>query len=445
LVPINGECKNHHTIAGLWFAAWAACLPLFSISQKTLYPLLLIAAGFAAWRGQSLKATPAPLKLWGAWMIPNLGFLLLASRNAFNDLQSGLITGQGELLTSLSRAWLYLLGPMLLVWFCRIGILGLATAARAVAIGLMGKIWICLALTPVFSDRFASKGHILQFPTLEPNVTQWVGNYAVITAACLAIAIFNRAKNPISARLNRFLCTLGLITFLFCSVVLNNLGCTIGSGLCIGLITTDLARQRQNNLTDVEKETRTKSLPQRVRLIGFAGIGATLAFTASNQALLEALRVKHLLIRNDRLEFLVQGFKRFAETPPSISYLTSGPPSFQRPICFSANEAIFTDGNSCHSYWHNIAWDAFRNSGYIGLAIGLLIGLTLLYGLIRSLQLKAVGASAGFLASFYVVLTSPIIETGAGEVLPLALLIAMAFCQTEAVGQWRRESASMRA
>ena len=247
-------------------------------------------------------------------MIPNLGFLLLASRNAFNDLQSGLITGQGELLTSLSRAWLYLLVPMLLVWFCRIGILGLATAARAVATGLMGKIWICLSLTPLFSDRFASKGHILQFPTLEPNVTQWVGNYAVITAACLAIAIFNPIKQPVSARLNRLLCVLGLITFLFCSVVLNNLGCTIGSGLCIGLIAADLARQGQNNLTDVEKETRTKSPPQRVRLIGFAGLGAALAFAVSNQALLEALRVKHLLIRNDRLEFLAQGFKRFSET-----------------------------------------------------------------------------------------------------------------------------------
>jgi chromate transport protein ChrA len=445
LVPINGEGKNHQTISGLWVAAWAACLPLFSISQKTLYTLLLIGTGFAAWRGQSLKAKSEPLKLWAAWMIPNLGFLLLASRNAFNDLQSGLITGQGELLTSLSRAWLYLLVPMLLVWFCRIGILGLETAARSVATGLMGKIWICLALTPVFSDRFASKGHILQFPTLEPNVTQWVGNYAVITAACLAIAIFNPAKNPISARLNRLLCILGLITFLYCSVVLNNLGCTIGSGLCIGLIAADLARQRQHHLRDVRKQPKTQSLQHPVRLIGFAGLGAALAFAVSNQALLEALRVKHLLIRNDRLEFLAQGFKRFAETPASISYLTSGPPSFQRPICFSANEAIFTDGNSCHSYWHNIAWDAFRNSGYIGLTIGLVIVSTLLYGLIRSLQLKAIGASAGFLASFYVVLTSPIIETGAGEVLPLALLIAMAFCQTEAVGQWRRESASMRA
>ncbi len=444
-MPIKGEGKNQHNISGLWLAAWAACLPLFSISQKTLYPLLLIAAGFALWRGQSLKATPTPLKLWGAWMIPNLGFLLLASRNAFNDLQSGLITGQGELLTSLSRAWLYLLVPMLLVWFSTIGILGLATAARAVATGLMGKIWICLALTPLFSDRFAGKGHILQFPTLEPNVTQWVGNYAVITAGCLAIAIFSRAEHGIRKRLNRLLCVLGLITFLFCSVVLNNLGCTIGSGLCIGLIAADLARQRQHDFRYVEKETRTQSLQQQVRLIGFAGIGAALAFAVSNHALLEALRVKHLLIRNDRLEFFLQGFKRFSETSPSISHLSSGPPSFQRPICFSAEEVTFTYGNSCHNYWHNIAWDAFRNSGYIGLAIGLLIVSTLLYGLIRSLRLKAVGASAGFLASFYVVFTSPIIETGAGEVIPLALLIAMAFCQTDAVDQWRRASASMRA
>ena len=54
-------------------------------------------------------------------MIPSLGFLLLASRNAVNDVQSGLITSQGELLASLSRAWLYLLAPMLLIWLSRLG------------------------------------------------------------------------------------------------------------------------------------------------------------------------------------------------------------------------------------------------------------------------------------------------------------------------------------
>ncbi len=444
-MPINAEGKNHHTISGLWFAAWAACLPLFSISQKTLYPLLLIAAGFAAWRDQSLKATSAPLKLWGAWMIPNLGFLLLASRNAFNDLQSGLITGQGELLTSLSRAWLYLLVPMLLVWLNKIGALGLATAARAVATGLMGKIWICLALTPLFSDRFASKGHILQFPTLESNVTQWVGNYAVITAGCLAIAIFNPTRQLISERLNQLLCFLGVLTFFFCSLVLNNLGGTVGAGLCLGLIATDLARKKQQDLRDPKKQACNQSHQLKYRLIGFAGMGTALALALSNTTLINALRIKHLATNNDRLEFLVQGFNRFTATSPSVSYLASGPPSFQRPICFNAGESIFLGGYSCHDYWHNIVWDALRNSGYIGLSIGLLIVSALLYGLIRSLRFKTVGASAGFLACFYVIFTSPIIETGAGEVLPLALLIAMAFCQTDAVGQWRRASASMRA
>ena len=309
----------------------------------------------------------------------------------------------------------------------------------------MGKIWICLALTPLFSDRFASKGHILQFPTLEPNVTQWVGNYAVITAACLAIAMFNGSKQWHNGRINPMLCVAGAATFFTCSLVLNNLGCTIGMALCILLIAADLARRSHQPSIESSEPRHQHNLQRQTRLIGLAGLGAGFTLTLSNPKLLDALRIKHLLVRNDRLEFFAQGWHRFTAIQPSVDYIFSGPSSFQRPICFSASEVTFTSGNSCHSYWHNVIWDAFRNSGYTGLAISLLIVSTLVLGLIRSLKAKAIGPTAAFLGSFYVIFTSPIIETGAGEVLPLALLIAIGFTQLDALVQTQRPSASINA
>ena len=412
-------------------------LPYFSVSQKTLIPLLIILTGLSIltgkdkgidWRGH--KETSAS-KLWICMAI---GFMLLTAKNAFNDIDTGLITGPGELIASLARASLYILAPLAVVNAAKRLAINGGNVAMAILSGIQLKVLTCLALTPILMGEAARKGFILQIPTLEKFVTTWTGTYFLLSTAlvCFLFAQTNLYKNQIIIR--SALLLFSALQAFYCAVALNNLTCTVAgfAMLTIGgfYFLNKYKKQQESINNQSPKRTKNNLKSQSIfALILFATITATAVATQPRAVSdsIGALRIEHLWKRNDRLEFLVQGTKRFFNHTISEEYLLIGPPSFQRPICFKDAEVTFTYGDSCHNYWHSILWDSLRNSGYIGLSLGIIITASLAAGFYKSVKEKKFVLSAGFGACILIIFTTPIVEVGAGEVLPL-ILVSMTLC-----------------
>lgn len=385
-----------------------ASLGLFSISQKTLWPLL-VALLWINWNHHEPFSNRTNLIGFLhdhlAWALPGLAFTLLAAKNAFNDITTGLISGQGELSASISRATLYLLAPAALCWINRQSIHSLATSAQSLFIGLQLKVATCLALTPLITGKLARKGFLLQFPTLKVDVSTWTGTYFLVSAGLACVFLWCERKDGKSARFSNLLVACSLTLGIFSAYSLQNLSCTIASLLLAVLL--------------LRKSLKTK----RIAIL-LAGISAAL-LAARDTHFVEELRLKQLLTKNDRLEFFIQGAKRFITTPYSSSYAFDGPPEFQRPICFKAEEVTFTTGDSCHNYWHTILWDSLRNSGYAGLLLALTILTTLAKSLYKAISNHQRLIAVALCCCLFVMFTTPIVEVGAGEVLPLMLLIAL--------------------
>lgn len=411
-------------------AVLSAALPLFSVSQKALIPILTILGFLAIFNkrtGTDLSERNTKLVIHWAWLVPGLAYTALAGRNALNDINTGLISGEAELIASLSRASLYIIAPLILYLSNRNQLISVKSLCQWIFAGLQAKILLCLTLTLLLTGVAAKKSYILQFPTLEPYVTTWVGPYFLISAGLACILIHQEEqshKECVPFILLLFAST--LLSF-YCALALNNLTCTIsGAGLVILLITQLRKFIAPKSYSVFTRPAITaKKLSYSLLVATFAAAIIVFHNATHIKWLSEALRVKHLWERNDRLELLAQGMNRFTAQELNMDYLISGPTPFQRPICFKASEAIFLDTSSCHQYWHSILWDSFRNFGYIGFTLGLSVTLSLTFFIWRFIRNKAPLPAIATLCCFFIILTTPTVEVGAGEIIPLMLLITL--------------------
>jgi hypothetical protein len=443
--PINGALKKpskamltrkHLLTQYNWRRALSlliiSALPIFSVSQKALVPLLCVLV-FIACTDKNQKKFGSrgveALTLKAIWIAPTIAFTLLASRNAFNDINTGLIVGYSELASSLTRASLYTIAPLSLVLASRRLCIRLTTIGQAILAGLQLKISTCLLLTPLLTGEVARKGYILQFPTLEKFVTTWTGTYFLLSAALGCFLLSQQSSKKKERLISLTLITASILQAFYSAAALNNLTCTVAGSILLAVV---LQTRLLDNASGKNKVFKKQTMPGQAPFNQLPSISAWLAGIIAISGLvigskvvlntlLKTLRIEHLWTRNDRLEFFVQGFKRLFTHPFRLDYLISGPPYFQRPICFKDAEVTFTYGDSCHNYWHSILWDSLRNSGYFGLGLSLIIVVCMVICLYKySREGKRLLALA-IGCCLLIVFTTPIVEVGAGEILPLTL------------------------
>ena len=413
--------------------AIVAALPIFSVSQKTLIPLLAILAVLAASKQHHAKTEWTRIETIQpslTWIAPGLAFTFLASRNAFNDIGTGLITSSSDLSASLTRACLYTVIPLVLLFAGRRLLLNSADIGRSILAGLQIKMLACLTLTPILTGEAARKGYILQIPTLEKFVTTWTGTYFLLSAALACFLLWQHAEDEHKKLLDLTLISASTLQAFYSAAALNNLTCTVAGLLLLVLLLRIIPvklRILKGRLT-----ARLASLVKQKYILIFiliAGIIGSATFghhlKTTLRTIAEILRIEHLWTRNDRLEFFVQGAKRLLSHAPTADYLVNGPPYFQRPICFKDAEVTFTYGDSCHNYWHSILWDSLRNSGYIGLLLGITIVISLAISLYKFAQARKSLLALAICCCLLIVFTTPIVEVGAGEILPLMLVITV--------------------
>jgi len=413
--------------------AIVAAIPIFSVSQKTLIPLLTILCFLAGSKPHHAKTEWTRIETIQpslAWIAPGLAFTALASRNAFNDIGTGLITSSSDLSAFLTRACLYTAIPLVLLYAGRRLLLNCADIGRSILAGLQIKMLACLALTPILTGEVARKGYILQIPTLEKFVTTWTGTYFLLSAALACFLLWQHANDEHKQPLDFTLISASTLQAFYSAAALNNLTCTV-AGLVLLVISFRIIPINLSILKGALTTKRASLVRQKYILvfilitgiIGSSTFGHHLKATLINIA--EILRIEHLWTRNDRLEFFVQGAKRLLSHPPTADYLVNGPPYFQRPICFKDAEVTFTYGDSCHNYWHSILWDSLRNSGYIGLLLGIIIVISLAISLYKFAQARKPLLALAICCCLLIVFTTPIVEVGAGEILPLMLVITV--------------------
>lgn len=411
-------------------ALLSAALPLFSVSQKALIPLLTILGCLALFNkrtGTDPSDSKAELVTHWAWLVPGLAYTALASRNALNDINTGLISGEAELIASLSRSSLYIIAPLILYLTNRSHLIRLTTLCQSLIAGLQAKILLCLTLTLVLTGVAAKKSYILQFPTLEPYVTTWVGPYFLISTGIVCLLIHQKEQSQKECAINLLLILASVLLAFYCAVALNNLTCTISGFSLVALLIIQSQKFLVPSLYGAREwiKISTNKLLFAFFLATFMASIISLSNLEHIQSISQSLRINHLWARNDRLELFGQGIKRFTTEELNIEYLTTGPSTFQRPICFKASEAIFLDTSTCHQYWHSIPWDSFRNFGYIGFALGLSVTLSLTFFTWRFTRNKAPLPAIATLCCFFIILTTPTVEVGAGEIIPLMLLITL--------------------
>ena len=409
-------------------------IALMAISQKFLYPyiMLIMAYGFFDSAGKAFKAPDrrAISKLYGCIII-GVGFCILASRNAFYDLATGLLNSKGELISSLTRACLYIAVPILLISIIQnSGGDSLPNLVRGVVSGIHTKIITCWAFTEQITGLPVRKGFIIDFPTLKPDVSNWVGTNCIIASALVWILYSSYQHQTRGRKLFALGVALNLALCIFYSVVFDNLSCSIAAlislGLAVRLVLNFIgARQIKPGCLDLlsrQKWSQFYIVASSIFLIA-------VAWTNHQEIvqLVEKLRLQHLLLRNDRIEFLLQGLKRFATHQPNASYLFKGPLSFQRPICFGSAETFLANTAACHNYWHILPWDSFRNAGYVGLSVSLAIIFVLCRELLVSARLRDAATAIGCFCVLYLCFSRPIVEAGSGEILPLLVLTTLCF------------------
>ena len=406
-------------------------IPLFSISQKILWPLLSILLLVSPPdRGYFLshKNASSTIKQSLTWSLTGLAFMLLAARNAFNDINSGLIHSQGELSASLARTTLYILAPLAIYLVNRRSILSITNSAQALFAGLQLKVAVCFLLTPIITGDLARKGFLLQFPTLKVDVSTWTGTYFLLSAGLACLFLRNNHNTHQGDHFKIGLLAYATGAGVLSAYALQNLSCTVASLILMTLLAKSSLEFSTTRTTTASQERPGNRIPSgitgRITMALVAALVATLLI-AKDSHFVEELRIKQLLSKNDRLEFLVQGAKRLPMAPISSNYLLDGPPQFQRPICFKAEEVTFTVGNSCHNYWHTILWDSLRNSGYAGLGLAAMIIIALSNSLYRAAVAHENLVAAAICCCLFIIFTTPIVEVGAGEVLPLMLLITL--------------------
>lgn len=411
-------------------AVLSAALPLFSVSQKALIPILTILGFLAIFNkrtGTDLSERNAKLVIHWAWLVPGLAYTALAGRNALNDINTGLISGEAELIASLSRASLYIIAPLILYLSNRNQLISVKSFCQWIFAGLQAKILLCLTLTLLLTGVAAKKSYILQFPTLEPYVTTWIGPYFLISTGLACLLIHQKKQSQKECAINLLLILASVLLSFYCAVALNNLTCTI-SGFSLVVL---LIIQSRKFLVPSLYEAREliKISTTKLLFAFFLAAFMTSIILLSNlehiKSISQALRINHIWARNDRLELFGQGIKRFTAQELNIEYLTTGPSTFQRPICFKASEAIFLNTSTCHQYWHSIPWDSFRNFGYIGFTLGLSVTLSLTFFIWTFIRNKAPLPAIATLCCFFIILTTPTVEVGAGEIIPLMLLITL--------------------
>jgi hypothetical protein len=411
-------------------AVLIAALPFFSVSQKTLIPLLSIIALLAIHNNESSRLgieKSGKIRPDWTWIATGLTFTLLSAKNAFNDIETGLISGTSELTASLTRAALYTIAPLILCLANRRSLISLVAIGHSLIAGLQLKILTCLVLTLAITGEVAKKSYILQFPTLEIYVTTWTGPYFLITAA-IACFLLSQHPDKNNNNFNATLITLSAAQAFYCAIALNNLTCSIAGMILISLLACNL--QVYSVLLGLVNRIRTGA--SRLPRLSFIIIGSCIAVGIISKRLREplfqlihALRIDDLWTRNDRLELFAQGLKRLRNHIPNARFLLDGPPEFQRPICFSASEVMFTPTESCHDYWHFILWDSFRNSGYIGLILGAIIVYSFAVSLWVYICSRQSLNAAAIICCMFIIFTTPIVEVGSGEILPLMLTLTL--------------------
>ena len=415
-------------------ASFGFAIALMAISQKFLYPyiMLIMAYGFFGSAGKAFKALDRRVfsKLYGCIII-GAGLCMLAIRNAFDDLATGLLTSKGELISALTRSCLYIAVPILLISIIHnSGGSSLPYLVRGVIIGVHTKIITCWAFTEQITGLPVRKGFIIDFPTLKPDVSNWVGTNCIIASTLAWILYSSYQHQKRGRKIFALGVALNLALCISYSVVFDNLSCSIAALISLTLavkLVLNFIGARRIKLDCLDLSSRQKW--SRFCIVASSIFLIALAWANHQEIvqLVEKLRLQHLLLRNDRIEFLLQGLQRFSVHQPNASYLFKGPLSFQRPICFGSAETFLANTTACHNYWHILPWDSFRNAGYVGLSISLVIVFVLCRELLLSAKLRDAATAIGCFCMLYLCFSRPIVEAGSGEILPLLVLATLCF------------------
>jgi hypothetical protein len=411
-------------------------IALMAISQKFLYPyIILILACYhfnsSDKNNQTINGGEI-FKIYGCVII-GACFCILASRNAFSDLATGLLDSKGALISSLTRSCLYIAVPILLIGIIRDGgNNSVSNLIRGIITGIHTKIITCWALTEQITGLPVRKGFIIDFPTLKPDVSNWVGTNCIVASALIWILYSSYQHQKLERKHFELGIALNLVLCISYTALFDNLSCSISALISIGLIVKlvfNLGGARQISLGSLDLLAKQKWLRFGVFTSSISLITVAWAKHQEIVHLAEKLRLQHLFLRNDRIEFLLQGFKRLATHQPSVSYLFKGPLSFQKPICFGTAETFLANTAACHNYWHILPWDSFRNAGYIGLLVSLIMLLVLCKELLGSASSRNTAIAIGFSCVLYLCFSRPIVEAGSGEILPLLMLTTVCFLE----------------
>jgi hypothetical protein len=408
-------------------------IALFTISQKFLYPytgIILAYYKFIA-ADRSVKTLDCKYHAMYECALVGVGFCLLASRNGVSDLATGLINTEGEFISHLTRAILYIALPMVLLILIQ-------NSARQVfpqlvegaIAGIHTKILLCYSLTEKITGLPVRKGFIIDFPTLKPDVSNWVGSSCIVASALMWL-LYAAYQNPQQKNKRTLLIlSFNIILCLFYSSIFDNLSCTISVAILALLASSLLYKLRATWGSNIRlfRHLRRNN-PRKFSVIASVAFLLTFGWINHNKFMwvVERLRLQHLFSRNDRVEFLLQGFKRFFAHNPSSSYIIVGPTTFQRPICFGTSETFLANTSACHNYWHILPWDAFRNAGYAGLSVSLIVLTILCKELILSVKLRSTATAIGITCVLYLCFSRPIVEAGSGEILPAIILATLCF------------------
>ncbi len=363
--------------------------------------------------------------------IIGVGFCLMASRNAVSDLATGLINTEGEFISSLTRALLYIALPMMiLILIQNSARQAFPKFVEGAIAGIHTKILLCYSLTEQITGLPVRKGFIIDFPTLKPDVSNWVGTSCIVASALMWL-LYAAYQNPQQKNKRTLLIlSFNIILCLFYSVTFDNLSCTISVAILALLASALLFKFRAiwgSNIV-LFRHLRRKNL-RKLSITTSVAFLLTFGWISHNKFMwvVERLRLQHLFSRNDRVEFLIQGLKRFLAHELSSSYIIIGPPTFQRPICFDPSETFLANTSACHNYWHILPWDAFRNAGYVGFSVSVIILTVLCKELLLSVKLKSTATAIGLACVLYLCFSRPIVEAGSGEIVPAILLATLCF------------------
>ena len=394
-------------------------VPIFATSQYFLWALsfFVLYLNRSIYRHYKLLNIASLFNSYSAALVlPCSCFVALSSRNAFIDYSSGLLPSHISLIIQLLRNSLYLVLPLLLcsaifasIYFIRLFIL-------AFSLGLVSKVIICNTLNFVLLGHLPVKGSIMQFPIISLGTSSWVGVYLLFASASFLLAslCFQPGKSfqyhytPLYA----IACFFLSILCFFQAYLLDNLSASI-AGFLLLVVSLFL--------------TYHYSLPSHLRnqlLFILIFLSVLVSSRIGPHHLLTRLRFFTLFYRNDRFELFSEGLRRFFRENFSIHYLFNGPHAFQRPICISNAQLIFSYQGGCNDYWHIILWDSFRTSGYLGLMASLIIlicYLSIAFTLFKCSSFSPI-VFCFFCLMFFPLMTTPFVESGASYILNFLIL-----------------------